>query len=158
MFHFHKEILLQANPMTSPQKFAILALIAHFFAIQTYLQLLSFYLMAASNLDFYWPSTDLLTNSSKRTASPPLLAFQAGCLNFIIICKLLFISRANSSLLLLFSFIAEMVRKTNQVISGHVPQPTCCLRWVVGEPDHSILSILKSTNPNFGPQQQGREE
>ena len=75
MFHFHKEILLQANPMTSPQKFAILALIAYFFAIQTYLQLLSSYLMAASNLDFYWPSTDLLTPSSKRTASPPLLAF-----------------------------------------------------------------------------------
>ena len=158
MFHFHKEILLQANPMTSPQKFAILALIAHFFAIQTYLQLLSSYLMAASNLDFYWPSTDLLTNSSKRTASPPLLAFQAGCLNFIIICTILFISRANSSLLLLFSFIAEMVRKTNQVISGHVPQHTCCLRWVVGEPDQFILSILKSTNPNFGQQQQGREE
>ena len=75
MFHFHKEILLQANHITSPQKIEILALIAHFFAIQTYLQLLSFYLMAASNLDFYWPSTDLLTNSSKRTVSLPLSAF-----------------------------------------------------------------------------------
>ena len=74
MFHFTKK-LFHDNSLTSPLKFAILALIAHFFAFQTYLQLLSSYLMAASNPDFYWPSTDLLTNSSKRTASPPLLAF-----------------------------------------------------------------------------------